>query len=239
MAFRGLAFPPGIRYLHPMDMLELLKVADDQRGPDWEAAFLRALPTAYCAPISPDPQVGPDGWPYLLVEISEKSDRETVDRILQWLAPRGIGLVVNPQKDFPDFVLSYGMIWNHLATGYFVKPAEPGTISPPAGGIPTTQPTHVIDSPRTVLGEPTKESLPDHVRKILREFLRDQGVLKPRILGVSPDGKDFELAFSLESLGNPPSNEHAGVAEAIAWFLPPHYPILLMEEKGRTGFVDL
>lgn len=221
-----------------MEMLELLKVADDQRGPDWEAAFLKALPASYCSPISPDPQVGPDGWPYLLIEVSEKGDRETVDRIIQWLAPRGIGLVVNPQKDFPDFVLSYGMIWNYLSTGHFVQPATDGHL-PPSGGIPTTQKEHVLDPAKSVMGEPTKEALPDHVRKVLREFFRDQGVLKPRILGVSPNGKDFELAFSLESLGNPPSNEHAGVAEAISWFLPPHYPILLMEEAGRTGFVDL
>lgn len=226
-----------------MEMLELLKVVDADRGPDWEAAFLKALPSSYCAPVSPDPQVGPDGWPYLLVEISEKADRETVDRILQWLVPRGIGLVINPQKDFPDFVLSYGMIWNYLSTGHFVVPhadaaAAASLVSATAAGIPSTK-TVTVDAAGTVFGEPTKEVLPEHVRKILREFFRDQGVLKPRILGVSPNGKDFELAFSLESLGNPPSKEHEGVAEAISWFLPPHYPILLMEEAGKAGFIDL
>ncbi|HWU44373.1 MAG TPA: hypothetical protein VN132_13070, partial [Bdellovibrio sp.] len=64
-------------------------------------------------------------------------------------------------------------------------------------------------------------------------------VLRPRILVMSTDRKHYDLAFSLESLGNPPQKEHAGIAEAIGWFLPPHYSIVLVSEKGLPEFVEL
>ena len=60
-----------------------------------------------------------------------------------------------------------------------------------------------------------------------------------QILIFSFDKKQYEFGISLESLGNPPETEHAGIAEAISWFLPPHYSIVLISEKGMPQFVDL
>src|SRR5690606_22017578 len=88
-------------------------------------------------------------------------------------------------------------------------------------------------------GAPTEKYLPTYVRKIVREFLRDQNVLAPKILMLSPDGQHYDLAFSLESLGNPPATEHQGIAEALAWFLPPHYSLVLTSEQGLPDFIDL
>ena len=74
------------------------------------------------------------------------------------------------------------------------------------------------------------------MRKILRDFFRDQGLLAVKILMMSQDGKNFDLAISLESLGNPPEKEHQGIAEAISWFLPPHYSLLIVSEKGLPSY---
>jgi hypothetical protein len=54
------------------------------------------------------------------------------------------------------------------------------------------------------------------VRNILKEFFRDQGVFAPKILVMSSDRVNYDLVFSLESLGNPPVKEHQGIAEAIS-----------------------
>jgi hypothetical protein len=81
--------------------------------------------------------------------------------------------------------------------------------------------------------------LPQYVRNILKQFFMDQNVMRPRILVMSTDRKNYDLAFSLESLGNPPVKEHQGVAEAISWFLPPHYSIVLVSEIGLPEFTDL
>jgi hypothetical protein len=56
---------------------------------------------------------------------------------------------------------------------------------------------------------------------------------------MNPDRTKFDLAFSLDSLGNPTADEHNGLAEAIAWFLPAHYSIALVSEKVITGFQPL
>jgi hypothetical protein len=63
--------------------------------------------------------------------------------------------------------------------------------------------------------------------------------MHPRILVMSTDRKHYDLAFSLESLGNPPTKEHQGIAEAITWFLPPHYSVVLVSEKDLPEFIAL
>jgi hypothetical protein len=40
-------------------------------------------------------------------------------------------------------------------------------------------------------------------------------------------------------LKSPPQSEHAGIAEAIAWFLPAHYTVALVSEKSIPGFQPL
>lgn len=208
---------------------QLLKVSDKNRDEKWEDQFLQAFCDSKVQVLSPDPQNGPDNWPYLMVETSSNEvAKEPAQRILEWLSTRGIGLVVNPQKDYPDFVMNFGMIWSFRKTGRFIH-----RVVPVATGEWTTE-TKLLKS-----GTPSEEYLPAFVRKILREFFRDQGVIAPKILMISNDGVNFDLAFSLESLGSPPVSEQAGVAEAISWFLPGHYSLVLISERGLPAFEAL
>ena len=139
-------------------------------------------------------------------------------------------MVVNPQnKTYPDYVFNYGMVWHFKETGLFVRRQA----DVPAGTVEITpgQGLHA--------GPPTPEYLPNYVRAILKEFFRDQGLLAVKILVMSQDRKHYDLAISLESLGNPPMKEHQGIAEAISWFLPGHYSLVLVSEKGLPPFTDL
>ncbi|MBO9668012.1 MAG: hypothetical protein J7501_14515, partial [Bdellovibrio sp.] len=141
----------------------------------------------------------------------------------------GVGMAVNPDKNYPDYVFTYGMLWHFKETGLFYRTADEipsGTLELQGG-----QGLHS--------GEPTPQYLPQYVRQILKEFFRDQGILRPRILVMSTDRKHYDLAFSLESLSNPPEKEHQGIAEALSWFLPPHYSIVLVSEIGLPKFFDL
>jgi len=212
-----------------MTLEQLMQVSANARDERWEDQFLQALTESSIAPLSPDPQTGHDGWPYLLVQTAPVG--EPAQKILEWLGTRGIGLAVNPQKDYPDFVLSWGMIWNFRETGRFLHRGIPEGQPSTGGSLDLGKLAHA--------GTPTPQYLPDYVRKILREFFRDQGLHDVRILVVSEDRKNYDLAFSLESLGNPPESEWAGVGEAISWFLPAHYSILLVSEKGLPGFSSL
>lgn len=211
-----------------MNLNELTQVSDEQRDPQWEVDFFMQLSQSNLNLLSQDPQVGPDGWPYLMTETSVDA-QEPAQKVLQWLATRGMGLVVNPHKSYPDYVFSYGMVWHFKETGLFYR-AKP-EVSTGSFELKDGAPLHA--------GEPTPQYLPQYVRNILKDFFRDQSVFAPRILVMSADRINYDLAFSLESLGNPPVKEHQGIAEAISWFLPPHYSIVLVSEKGLPPFVNL
>lgn len=208
---------------------ELLDVHVTKRDPAWENSFLKALPGARVKLMSPEPRQGPDHWPYLFVD-TENGDEPLVT-IVKWLSERGIGLAVNPQKTTPDFVLSYGMIWNFRERGEFMTPQKE-EIKPGAFAIQGGQ--------QVLTGAPSEAYLPKYARALIKQFLLDQGIMAPKVLLVSFDeGKNFDLCFSLESLKSPPAEEHQGIAEALAWFLPTHYAVGLISEKTVPGFAPL
>lgn len=211
-----------------LDLNNLCRQADNARDNDWERAFFEALIDSKVHVPQSEPQVGPDGWPYLYVETNPQATEPAV-RIMDWLSTRGIGLVVNGNKEIPDYIFPYGMIWNWKERGEFISNSQKvntGRVSFKAGE-------------EVIAGGPTPDFLPPYVRQILGQFLNSQGVKDPKILVLSKDKKHFDLCFSVESLGSPPDHEHRGIAEALAWFLPQHYSLMLISEKGLPEFVSL
>jgi hypothetical protein len=212
-----------------------LQVKEEDRDRNWDELFFKLIAESNLSLMTQDPQQGPDGWPYLIAEVltDENKNQGTVDsaqKIFQWLADKGIGLVINPRRTpYPDYVFSYGMIWSFRETGYFIKFHE---IAPS---------TELLVDPNTSIqtGTPSEEYLPVYVRNVLKDFFRDQSVFEAKVLMISTDGKQYDLCFSLESLGNPPENEHQGILEAVSWFLPPHYTLAVISEKGLPPFVTL
>lgn len=207
----------------------LVSIPEESRDQSWENKFFQKLTEGHVKLMTADPQQGPDGWPYILVETTNQSS-EPVQKLLHWCATKGVGLAINPTKDYPDYVFTFGMIWYFRQTGYFYK----DQVDVKSGVV------EFFKSESVITGTPSAEFLPVYVRQILKEFFRDQAILSPRILMLSQDkGEHFDLCFSLESLGNPPEKEHQGILEALSWFLPPHYSLMLISEKGLPQFLDL
>lgn len=217
------------------ELKTLLDTPEVDRNFAWDEKFFKLFVDQNIRLLSKDPQQGPDGWPYLISETlnnqttHDLDDIESVQKVLFWLAQKGVGLVVNPRRNpYPDYVFSYGMVWSFRETGFFMRP----DLSTQSGSV-------TYENNKIFSGPPTEQFLPIYVKRILKEFFRDQSVLDPKVLMISTDEKNYDLCFSLESLGNPPEKEHAGIAEAIAWFLPPHYSIVLVSEQGLPPFVSL
>lgn len=206
----------------------LLNIDPEARNEAWELDFLKALPAAKVRVLSPEPQEGPDFWPYLLVSMGPEAD-DSLLNVVNWLSTRGIGLVLNPQKPIPDFVLTYGMIWNFRERGEFFTKAE----AQPTGRF------EIQHGQQVWVGAPSEAYLPPYVRAVIKQFFMDQGVFTPKVVMASVDQKHYDLCFSLESLKSPPAHEHKGVAEAISWFLPAHYSVSLISEKVISGFAAL
>ena len=212
-----------------------LQTAEDLRDQTWDEKFFKFLSSSNLQILADDPQQGPDGWPYLICEatdnpVNSEEKIDTAQKLLYWLSSRGIGLVVNPKKlPYPDYIFSFGMIWSFRETGYFIKYQNL-----------SIEKKIVIDTEKNIkIGPPTNEYLPLYVRSIIRDFLRDQSIFDAKILMISTDGENYDLCFSLESLGAPPDSEHEGILEALAWFLPPHYTLGVISEKGLSGFESI
>jgi hypothetical protein len=207
---------------------QLLEVPAGDRDEAWEKDFLAELPKATVKVLMPEPREGPDGWPYLLVSTGEGADEPLIS-ILNWLSSKGIGLALNSQKAVPDFVLSYGMVWNFRERGEFLTEAK----SSRAGAI------NIESGQQVLTGAPSAQFLPSYARGIIKQFLLEQSVLAPKVLMVSFDTENFDLCFSIESLKSPPEKEHASIAEALSWFVPAHYAVSLVSEKAIPGFQPL
>lgn len=211
-----------------MSFAELESIEVEARDESWEKAFLARLPEQQVKLIAPEPREGPDHWPYLLVSTGEGAD-EPFMNVLAWLSTRGIGAAVNPQKPAPDYVITFGMIWNFRERGEFLTPAT----SVRSGRFDLQHGQELLAGP------PTEQFLPVYVRSILKRFFADQGVFTPKVQMISADRTNFDLCFSIESLKSPPAHEHANIAEAVSWFLPAHYSVGLVSEKVVPGFQAL
>jgi hypothetical protein len=212
-------------------LTSLLQVDPEERDEAWEKSFLTALVSQKMNILTEDPQEGPDHWPYLMA--STEDGDEPLAKVIEWLSTRGIGMAVNPHKPLPDFVLSYGMIWNFKERGEFLSTLS----APPVGRF------EIAPGQQLWTGAPSEAHFPIYARAILKQFFMDQGVVAPKVLMISTDTstdqKHFDMCFSLESLKSPPAHEHENIAEAISWFLPAHYSIALVSEKAVPGFAPL
>ena len=232
-----------------LDLSRLLATDHDARDQKWEQSLLLALPHAQVQIANPEPQEGPDHWPYFLVETHDESASaasaagvtlEPLNNILQWLSERGIGLALNTMKSLPDYIFTYGMIWNFRERGEFIS-ASPDDLRPEMIGAekPSNARFEIKDGQQVWAGPPSEAYLPKYARAIIKQFLMDQGAFAPKVLMVSTDQKHYDLCFSVESLKSPPAHEHANIVEALAWFLPAHYAVSLLSEKTVAGFVAL
>lgn len=212
-----------------MSLENLLTTEAEKRDNQWESKFLDAFINSKVEILSEDPQPGPEGFPYLLVKTSSTAT-EPVTKVIDWLSSRGIGLVVNPQNEKnPDYVFSYGMIWNFKERNRFLEPID----------NTRSNRMEIKEGEKLYHGDINEKYFPKYARNILKEFFLQQGILAPKVLAISTDQKHYDICFSLNSLGSPETKEHAGVAEAIAWFFPFNASIVLVEEKNLPAFYAL
>ncbi len=209
-----------------MELAQLLNTQPDARDSIWEQNFLQEFPKNVAMITQPTPATEHDGWPYLHVA-STDTKGEPLVKILQWLSDKGIGLILNAHKAEPDYVFTYGMVWSFRTRGLFLGTSES-----------TQDESKFTFDPQKIKfhGEPTEGVFPPYARAILRQFFNDQGIIAPKVLAVSEDQKKFDLCFSVESLGYPPEKEHQGILEALAWFFPPDYSLVLVREEGLPSF---
>jgi hypothetical protein len=223
------------------EILEMLNVPQKDRDVQWEMSFLKKFPDSKVTMIATAPQAGPDQFPYMFIEIKEDSTEPALN-LLNWISQNGVGLAINPNKNYPDFVFTYGMIWNYFKSGLFLEnPVSKPHVHGPSCNHDSTPPSipEKKEGALFYVGAPSDGYLPPTVKALMKEFLKQQGVMAPKITMLSQDQVNFDLCFSIESFGSPDASEHEGILQALSWFLPAHYSLAFVNEEGIPSFEDL
>lgn len=155
----------------------LIDVPRENRGEEWQKSFLENV--VHASFRCGDPQVitGPDGFPYfqlLMPRPNEHFQCYVIDRMKDdFLLELGYGVVINPDKGQPDWVLSYRDILNlHLTESFYTTGS---TLFSGAKNDET-----IIKDEKVLIGQPSEFILPAMTRAILREFLINNGVKSPK-----------------------------------------------------------
>lgn len=212
-----------------MDLKQLLAVPAKERDMAWTSEFFRVFPQSKLSLFKEESAPGPDGFSYAWVQIDPVKGGEipALDMI-SWAAQKNLGLVVNPNQEFPDYVFTFGMLWNFVTHGRFADLSRSNDLS-------TSQHANV-NSPVLMKGPPNPEFLPPWVRQSIKDFLTENGFLTPKWQVVSLKEKHFDFVFSQESFRLSQPEELKTMAEALSWFFPPEIGVIFASEKELAGF---
>lgn len=208
-------------------ILAHLQTPDSKRDEHWEKKFFELFPQSLITLESNTPQEGPDGFPYFLAEVQPQSTEPAL-KLIEFVSSRGIGLVVNASKGYPDYIFNFGMLWNYRMTGRFLNEAR----------IQPSKEFSLQPGQKILAGSPHSSYLPPEIRTLLRQFLMEQGFFNPKILVVGVEN-EFDLCFSKNSFGNLAEADTENLLRAISWFLPQDYRLALVSEAGLPTFEDL
>jgi hypothetical protein len=209
---------------------QLFNTPTELRNDKWEKIFFENISEASFSCGNPQIATGPDGFAYFQLNIPEPN-KEFQCYVLKhmkddFLLEKGIGVVINSQKDQPDWVFTYGDIVNfHLNNEYYSKA--------PNWNL---QKKEVINENEEVLvGQPSEQYLPNQTRKILSEYLKQMGVTDAKMLLMNrkmAKGVIQELVFNLTPKKIGDQNRYESIMNNIGWFLPRQYSYVAMEEES-------
>lgn len=202
-----------------------LEVNSGLRDDRWENELFNLLLDSNLYIVKDSVQMGPDGWPYLYVStdgFQPNVGEDHAAHLIQWAYENAVGLALNPDKERPDYIFHYGLIWNYAHNKFFVKNFNEA---------PADAPIYVA--------QVSEDIIPQHAMNFIKDYIKSAGIDSPRGALISRDKLNYEFALSLESLGNPPQEEHEGIARGIGWFMPNHIPVLLVYEEKLQPLFDL
>lgn len=210
-----------------------------QRDDKWVEALLQHISTASLT--CGDPQVigGPDGFPYFQLHVPEK-EKEFQCFVIQnmkddFLLERGFGVVLHPQKEQPDIVLTYGDIVNyHINKHFFFNDNSFSNQS---------HSSQIEENEEVLIGDPNETVLPKKSRAVLKDFLAANGINDPKVVLMmrkKDDDAHRDLVFNITPDMFENEEKYTNVMRAIGWFLPRHYTYLsIKEDTFATHFQAL
>jgi len=199
-------------------LIELFKTSYDNRDKQWEKTYFANLPDASLAIGEPRIIEGPDGYPYFHLTtpvLGMDYQSTTVSRLKKdLLLHEGIGLAINPAKETPDWVFSYGDIVNYHINGAFYKQSDKWL----------SRESILNNLEESVeLVNPSEDILPKESRNMLRKYFASFGLDQPEIGVLQDKSNKMILVFVIEEKYFKNPEICTDFYNSLSWFLPRQY----------------
>ncbi|QES87691.1 hypothetical protein [Rhizosphaericola mali] len=213
-------------------LMDLCETPIEKRDENWAKEFLENLPKASFKSGEPQVITGPDGFPYFQLSFPEpcvEFQCFVVDNMVyDFLLSNGMGFVINPQKEQPDWVFSYGDVFNYALKKDFYNTDNTFFSKE------TPQDEKIAEDVQVMVGSPSEFILPVPVRAVIKNFLQFKGIKEPKVLLMSKekDGVQVQdLVFNFTPKNFEKEEEFRATAQQLMWFLPRHYSVIFYDEN--------
>jgi len=223
---------------------ELLEVPSHERDVRWLKVFYEKLPHAGFKLAKENVIAGPDGFPYLNLQVpdeSESFEAHYVSAHLERLLARGCGVVFNSHRKGYVFGMTFGSFWCFKEFGFFAQPEGKSNEK-------LSRESSLLNSVSTVLnnedssifyGNPTEKTLPNYVRQFLNSYLvRNYKLEEVGIIWLADPNNDpnESLIFSFTEAAFSGDEAYERCMNGLRWHLPDFYVVGTFSEKTKKDF---
>lgn len=223
------------------ELADLLFVDRNQRDAEWVRRFYHAIGEASMAATADQILQGPDGFSYFALHMpAPRRDFEpfSVSQLLDFCLEHSLGIVIEPQPEPPEWVISYGMLWSKKAFGKFDLNIDPDSGDDAATQVRTPEvPSHMAGKEAVLVGQPNQSYFPGFARNAVKRFLLQQNIGNPGVLLLSnPAQQPLEMiAFSVFPEDFPDHEQFEDFMRRLAWFFPPHYSLSVVSKNSELA----
>lgn len=210
-------------------IVNLFTVKYDDRDDSWKEKFFANINEASLAGGEPRIIEGPDGYPYFHL-ITPTSGKEyasfTINQLIKdFLYREGVGLAINPVKDYPDWVFSYGDIVNYEIMDEFYSNSVEWF----------NEEIIPMNNSQILSLKITEQLMPKELRTMLKRYLASFGITDPKISlvqkEISNESKK-KLLFNITPNQFKNNEIFTDVINSISWFLPKQYTYESIDESS-------
>jgi len=217
------------------ELVALFRINHAKRDAKWRDAFYNAIVDASMVTGSKQVITAPDGFPYFVLQTPEPNTQIEpfcVSHILDHCLDNGLGIVINPFQEKPDWVFRYGTLWHLKATGNLKEDYEAEqknkekTITIPPGS-------------EMLVGVPSESFFPSFARNTIRSFMKKMPVFKKKepkvlLLVVEDKGsKTHNLVFNIFPTEVASQAEFEYLLDYLLWYIPKKYAVIAINSDSE------
>lgn len=215
----------------------LFKTPPEQRGDEWRARFLVAVPDATLVSSSSKIERASDSFPYFQLAMPDPGPLTPfcITHILDDCLDNGLGVVVfadEARSANPEWIFSYGDLLSYSLFGeFYVAPESPSTGAGNGGQL--------------LVGSPSEAMYPARARKVLGDLLRNVYHHPAPKLGLidSPSltpTRNLVVNFEVHEHFDGNLESLTAAMGQVNWFIPSHIGLMALPHGIEdSGFADL